>query len=214
LAARIDEGISRLHRRTPVERFARPAQWLALVGACFVGVALGACNTAGLDRAYTALDGMGARKRTAFFTDTASIWCDVDYSSGRADLTIGMRVRATRLWDDARHSMVPANAVLAVGEVVGQQGTDLTAGFEWQLLGPDGNAAPAGTIPYPVGDFVCDVTLDGNPVDSLPFSVSFPDCPAPPVIGGAACAGWVEGGSRCTDMLGRTCTCSAGAWEC
>jgi hypothetical protein len=177
-------------------------------------VALGACDTAGVDRAYTALDGTGARKRTAFFTDTESIWCDVDYSSGRADLTIGMRVRATRLWDDTTHSMAPANAVLAVGEVAGQRGTDLTAGFEWQMLGPDGNPAPVGTIPYPVGDFVCDVTLDGSPVDSLAFSVSFPDCPAPPVVVGAECAGWVEEGSRCTDMLGHTCTCAAGAWAC
>jgi hypothetical protein len=214
LPARIDESTARLNRCTPLDPLARPAPWLALVIACFVGVALGACDTAGVDRAYTALDGTGARKRTAFFTDTESIWCDVDYSSGRTDLTIGMRVRATRLWDDAKDSMVPANVVLAVGEVVGQQGTDLTAGFQWQLMESDGNPAPVGTIPYPVGDFVCDVTLDGSPVDSLAFSVSFPDCPEPPVVGGAVCAGWVEEGSRCADILGRKCTCAAGAWAC
>jgi hypothetical protein len=161
-----------------------------------------------------ALDGMGARKRAAFFTDTESIWCDVDYSSGRADLTLGMRVRATRLWDDATRSMMPVDAVLAVGEIAGQQGTDLTAGFEWQLLGPDGSMVPPGTIPYPVGDFVCDVTLDGSPVASLPFTVTFPTCPVPPVVGGSPCAGWVEEGSRCTDMLGHTCRCSVGAWAC
>ena len=197
-----------------VDRFPRPARWLASARACAVGLTLGACDTAGIDRAYTALDGMGARKRTEFFTDTQSIWCDVDYSSGRADVTLGMRVRATRLWDEATRKTVPVDAVLAVGEVVGQQGTDLTAGFEWQLLDSRGNVAPAGTIPYPVGDFVCDVTLDGSPVDSLRFSVAFPACPVPPVVGGAPCAGWVEEGSRCTDTLGQTCTCSAGAWAC
>src|SRR5438105_9565045 len=33
------------------------------------------CRTAGLRRAYTALDAQGNRKRTTFFTDTTGVYC-------------------------------------------------------------------------------------------------------------------------------------------
>ena len=161
-----------------------------------------------------ALDANGDRKRTQFFTDTQTIWCDVEYSSGRTDLTIDVRIRATSLWDDATQAKVPVDAVVSTGELAGMQGTDSIAGFQWVVVQPGGGPAPAGTVPFPVGDFVCDVTLDGQSVASLPFDVDFPACPVPPVVTGADCSGWVEEGSVCPDAVGDPCVCSKGSWSC
>jgi hypothetical protein len=177
-------------------------------------VCAASCATAGVQRAYTALDSAGDRKRTAFFTDTQAIYCDVDYSSGRSDVTIDVRIRSTQLWSDADEQLVPVAAVLADGEVAGQEGTDNTAGFQWLLATPDGGAAATQSVPYPVGDFICDVTLDGETVASVPFTVRFPSCPVPPVAPGVACAGWVQAGSICADALGDSCTCTGGVWTC
>ncbi|HEY4014109.1 MAG TPA: hypothetical protein VGM06_12275 [Polyangiaceae bacterium] len=186
-----------------------PFAALAVAAAC-----AGACATAGVDRAYTALDSAGDRRRTAFFTDTQAIYCDVEYSSGRADVTIDVRLRSTALWSDAAQQLVPVAAVFANGEIAGQVGTGNTGGFQWMLASPDGGSAGTQSIPYPVGDFVCDVMLDGETVTSAPFTVRFPACPVPPVAPGVACAGWVQAGSVCADALGDPCTCTNGVWTC
>ena len=119
-----------------------------------------------------------------------------------------------QLWNDTLGTFVPVAAVLADGEVAGQQGTDNTAGFQWVLASADGGAAGTQSEPYPVGDFVCDVMLDGETVSTVPFTVRFPTCPVPPVAPGVACAGWVEAGSVCGDALGNPCTCLGGVWTC
>jgi hypothetical protein len=182
---------------------------LVAAGACI----LAACSTAGLQRAYMSLDASGARKRTTFYTDTTAIWCDAEYSSGRADLTVDMTIRATQLWSDSAKHLVPLASTVANGEVAGQQGTDNFASFQWVQLLPDGEM-PATPLPYPVGDFVCDVTLDGQFVASVPFTVEFPACPVPPVVDGAPCAGWVQNGSSCPDAVGHMCTCTGASWTC
>jgi hypothetical protein len=162
-----------------------------------------------------ALDNTGARKRTQFFTDTQAIWCDAQYSSGRTDLTIDVELRSTALWDDATQQMVPAHVVYANGELPAQVGVGGIAAFQWVALLPNGGGtAPPGTVPYPVGDFVCDITLDGQLAASLPFTVAYPACPVPAVEENAMCAGWVEEGSLCPDAVGRECRCTEGVWTC
>ncbi len=172
------------------------------------------CQTAGVANAYMALDGTGDRRRTTFFTDSQAIWCDVQYSSGRTDVTIDVRIRSTRQWSEALQELVPVDEVIANGEIQGQQGSELTSGFQWVQLGPDGTPAPSGTLPYPVGDFVCDVTLDGQDAATLPFTIAFPTCPVPPVEDGVPCAGWVAQGSRCADAFGDPCVCGPTGWAC
>lgn len=172
------------------------------------------CKTAGVAHAFMALDGTGNRKRTTFFTDTTQIWCDVQYSSGRTDLTIDVRIRATSLWDDQVQALVPVDEVIANGEMAGQVGMELVSGFQWVQLDATGSPAAAGTVPYPVGNFVCDVSLDGQPEASLPFTVEFPSCPVPPIVTGAPCAGWVKDGSACPDAFGHPCVCGGDGWQC
>jgi hypothetical protein len=182
---------------------------IAAVGVCL----LAACDTAGVQRAYMSLDSSGARKRATFYTDTAAIWCDTEYSSGRADLTIETKIRSTQVWSESAQRLVPLASVMAKGEMPGEKGTDSIASFQWVLLLPDGQM-PQTTLPYPVGDFVCDVTLDGQPAASVSFTVEFPACPVPPVVEGAPCAGWVKTGSSCPDAVGHMCTCAGSSWTC
>jgi hypothetical protein len=177
-------------------------------------VILVGCQTAGVARAYMALDGSGNRRRTTFFTDTQAIWCDVQYSSGRADVTIDVQIRSTLLFSQALQRRVPVDEVIANGEIAGQQGTELVAGFQWVQLGPGGMPVPAGSVPYPVGDYVCEVSLDGQTAASLPFTIEFPACPVPPVASGAPCAGWVANGSTCPDAFGNPCVCQDSVWAC
>lgn len=198
---------------TLVSRRARTARLTLLTLLALLAAPI-ACDSAGLQRAFMALDGTGARKRTAFFTDTQAIWCDAQYSSGRTDLSIDVRIRATRLWSDALQRLEPIDLVIANGELAAQEGVGGVAGFQWVQQDATGKAAPAGAIPYPVGDFACDVMLDGQLASSLPFTISFPTCPVPPVEEGAQCAGWVASGSLCSDPVGRQCRCATGVWTC
>ncbi len=200
------------HPRRPLVGHARKRS-LGL-GLAVAAIGAAACATAGVQRAYMALDGAGNRKRTAFYADTQAIFCDVDYSSGRADLTIDARIRSKELWSDLAQRMIPFDAVLAGGEVAAQKGTGNTAGFQWTLVAPDAGAAQMQSVPYPVGDFDCDLILDGKLVTSVPFTVRFPACPEPPASDGFACAGWVQAGSVCPDVLGDPCTCEGGVWRC
>jgi hypothetical protein len=174
---------------------------------------LAGCDTAGLQRAYMALDGSGNRRRSAFYTDTETIWCDAEYSTGRADLTIDVRIRSTQLWNEATQQIEPIAATMANGEIAAEKGTDSIAAFQWVQLLPDGSM-PQMALPYPVGDFVCDITLDGQLAASVPFTVDFPACPVPPVIDGVSCDGWVKAGSSCPDAVGHMCTCTGGSWTC
>jgi hypothetical protein len=194
-------------RRRPHARGALPVMAVLVLASV-------ACESAGVQRAYMALDSTGARKRSAFFTDSQAIWCDVDYSSGRMDLSIDVTIRSTRLWSEALRGLEPIDEVIANGEVAGQEGIGTTQGFEWVPLDSTGKPAASGTVPYPVGDFVCEVMLDGKLMSSLPFSVSFPACPVPPVLDGLPCVGWVADGSVCPDPVGLPCACTAGVWTC
>lgn len=186
-------------------------------GACLAAVSLcapAAClRTAGVQRAFMALDGSGDRPRSEFFADTQAIFCDVVYSSGRTDLTIDARIRSTALWDEAAQAVLPADVVEAVGEAAGAQGVGNTQAFQWQPAPPP-DAGASDQVPFPVGDFVCDVLLDGEVAESVPFTVRFPACPVPPVVAGVICAGWVQEGSACPDAQGTTCTCTGGTWQC
>jgi hypothetical protein len=197
---------------------------IAVISIC----ALCACATAGVQTAFMALDTQGDRQRTEFYTDTQAIFCDVQYSSGRTDLTIDTTIRSTQLWSNTLQALVPLSSVQAVGETAGQQGVGSIASFQWQLSPPsddagiDEDAEGAGGVgggvtqqpPYPVGDFVCDIMLDGQLAASVPFTIRFPTCPVAPAVGGVTCAGWVQEGSHCPDSVGTTCTCTSGSWQC
>src|SRR5262249_17418258 len=99
--------------------------------------------------------------------------------------------------------------------------TQLTLAAFPMLKGPPGldaaGSAPQQGLPYPVGDYVCELTIHGTPEETVHFSVLFPDCPTIPVVATVPCRGWVRAGSVCPSVTPHTnCTCGAasGTWEC
>jgi hypothetical protein len=89
---------------------------------------------------------------------------------------------------------------------------------------------PAPAIPYPAGEYACDVSLDGVFQGETIFFIDFPppasaplpgggssvNCPVPPPISGVPCYNWVPCDSRCPGFdPGELCTCEpAGLWSC
>jgi hypothetical protein len=70
------------------------------------------------------------------------------------------------------------------------------------------------SIPFPVGHFECDVSLNGEPVGSAPFDIVYPpdnaqgeSCPTIPAITGSSCYNWVPPGSICQGAQDFCCEC-------
>ncbi len=78
--------------------------------------------------------------------------------------------------------------------------------------------------PFPVGTYVCEVSLDGELQASAPFHIDYPDpnaagqrCPTIPEVSGVPCIEWVPPSSICPGVgAGFCCTCDPmmGLWNC
>jgi hypothetical protein len=64
--------------------------------------------------------------------------------------------------------------------------------------------------------YSCEIKIDGESEQTLNFTINYPQCPAIPVVSGAACAGWVLPNSQCPAQIpGQSCVCNAqGVWQC
>lgn len=165
------------------------------------------CDTAGFSDAYMSLDAAGRRHRSQFFTDTEDIYCVGKLASGVEDLTVSATLRATQLYDGRSGKPIDVDQYLGIEDQAPGTGSDITVSF---LLERSDNDAP-----YPAGKFVCELALDGEVRERLPFEVAFPPCPEAPIVSGAACAGFVLEGSRCPGVSNQDCTCkSEGVWSC
>jgi len=76
-------------------------------------------------------------------------------------------------------------------------------------------------LPYPVGDYECDVSLDGELVGTTPFSIEYPPlvngmiCPVTPPMNSIVCADLVPKGAKCQGFnAAEICTCDGAAWDC
>ena len=164
------------------------------------------CDTAGFSDAYMSLDPSGRREREHFYTDTESIYCFGKLASGVEDLTVSATVRAQRLYDPVSGEPREADLFLGTEDMAPGAGEEIEISF---LLEHEPDA------PYPAGEFVCELALDGELVESLPFQIRFPACPEAPVFTGSVCAGFVLPGARCPGALSGSCTCqSDGVWSC
>jgi len=190
---------------------ARTALMRALLRLCACSVAvlaLASCRSAGVKRAYMALDSEGDRKRDVFFTDTEGIFCVAEIASGRKDLSVGAVWRATSLYSTIDGSKTSGSGVLAVGEEAPGAGENVRVSFHLEIRDSD--------KPYPAGTFACDLSLDGEVEETLDFEVRFPVCPAAPLFSGLVCKGFVVEGSVCPGAVsGTSCSCpQSGIWEC
>jgi hypothetical protein len=176
------------------------------------------CRTAGLKQAYTALDSEGNRKRSTFFTDSQSIYCIGELVSARADVTLSGVIRSTRRYD-AAGQLVPVEDVYTSDELAPGKTKDTIAAFTMNKVPVAENSTSSvspDALPFPAGDYVCDLSIDGEHEETVSFSIVYPDCPTVPAAPTIPCRGWVKQGSQCpAETPNTTCTCaSSGLWEC
>ncbi|RYZ05480.1 MAG: hypothetical protein EOO73_19715 [Myxococcales bacterium] len=165
------------------------------------------CDTSGFRDAYMALDSSGDRERERFFTDTEAIFCVGKLASGVNDVTVNAALRATHLYDPHDGQAIEVDYLLGVSEEAPGKGEDITVSFELEREAPE--------APYTAGRFVCELSLDGELKEKIPFEVALPDCPAAPIFDGGVCAGFVLEGARCAGALKGPCVCeSDGYWAC
>ncbi len=174
-----------------------------------VGVTTASCTSADQVRqVFMALDGSGNRPRNIFYTDTTMIACDIVWVGRGSDNTLDAFIKMT----------APIGAMMAAGELAATEGP-ATYSFSWQAQAASGG----GSAPFPVGNYECDVSVNGEAAGSAKFTVEWPpkdanghECPAEgAAVPGAACQGWVEPGSTCPSAadLSQTCTCNGASWS-
>lgn len=179
---------------------------------------LAACQTAGFRASYTALDSQGLRKRGTFFTDSQSIFCIGELVSARDDVTVSAIIKSTSRYD-ATGQLVPIVDVYGAGEMAPGKTTLTLTAFSMQQVPVSASSMPTqapGALPFPAGQYVCELSIDGSLADTVNFNVTYPACPAVPVAPTVPCKGWVKPGSVCPAASpNATCTCGAsGLWEC
>jgi hypothetical protein len=165
------------------------------------------CDTSGFRDAYMALDSAGKRKREHFYTDTDQIFCIGKFVRGVEDVTVSATLRAQQLYDPHDGHAYDVDYRLAISDEAPGKGEETVVSFELQRQDSDG--------PYAAGRFLCELAIDGEVEELLPFEVKFPDCPEAPIFGGGICAGFVLEGSRCMGALSTPCVCGTdGIWSC
>jgi hypothetical protein len=134
---------------------------------------------------FMALDGQGFRPRNTFYTDTTVIYCDVTFSAASNDETVDVQfvqnTGESTLYDgsDSRNQV---KRLWVANEAAPTAGLS-TVSFTFDQPQLTGGGGPA---PYAVGDYECDITVNGAPAGSVPFTVQYPgpagqpgkDCPA------------------------------------
>ena len=188
--------------------------WLALASRKTAGLALLclcalSCNTAAVKHSYMSLDQDGDRKRTVFYTDTEKIYCIGEMAIGRKDVSITAALRSTALAPPPSGASVPLASTLAIKDVTpGSTGSDVIISFEILKSNMSG--------PWPAGDFVCELSIDGELSASVPFQIEYPDCPLAPPFDGDSCAGFYLPQSTCVGALSaQSCVCGDdGVWQC
>ncbi len=168
---------------------------------------LTACDTSGVRDAYMSLDSAGKRKRERFFTDTEAIFCIAEVASGVEDLTVSATLHAQQLYDPRSGEALNVDYYLGVDDEAPGKGENTIVSFE---IKRDDEEAP-----FTAGKFVCEIALDGEVKERLPYEVVFPPCPEAPIYDGSRCEGFVIEGSRCHGALDVPCTCGRdGVWSC
>ena len=177
--------------------------------ACLLLVALAvSCNTAAVKRSYMSLDSDGNRKRTTFYTDTDKIYCIAELAVGRKDLSTTATLRSTALAPPPTGASFPVATTLAVEDVTAGSTGDVLVSFE--LVKPNAKD------PWLAGDYVCDLSLDGEVEASAPFRIAYPTCPVAPPRSGDVCAGFFLADSTCDGAVSaQRCVCTnEGVWQC
>ena len=192
-----------------------------LTGAAFMLLVLaptyGACTaTVGVSEFYSALDGEGLRRRNEFFSDTKEIHCVARFAAGRNDYTLSTQLRRIQNADGT-----PADVVGQVLELA--DGPREDGVFDTKFTPVDENGEPDENLPYPVGAFRCELSVDGKLERTAVFNVRPSPCPDEFITGQTLCMRYSEGLKCANGTYGgqpHSCTCTRTgngvdlAWVC
>lgn len=189
---------------------------LGLVFASAVSLMPACSSTANVSDVYISLDEDGARRRNQFTTDTANIFCMIEYSVGRKDVTIEVTIKRTN---------ADGVTIVAATDIHPDITKDTTKHIPLGVKVPrfsldeNGRLKEDDEAPYEVGRYRCDVKLDGQLKSFAEFDVSFPDCPTAQIIQGSRCAGFYEIPRECPRAGNAgdqepTCSCTLKGWNC
>lgn len=189
-----------------------------------------ACTkTAGVSDVYMSIDDDGARERSLFYTDSASITCVFKVSAGRANATFTAVIRQVRKisFGQGGNDFQPVNTVISSGDfhpgVTNGTPTTLTLKLVPTSIDAMTSTLKADdTAPFAPGSYRCEVAIDGEPADSAAFNIAYPSCPAARIIPGQKCAGFYATSpptvcprAGATGDPDPTCTCNGDkGWEC
>src|SRR5438105_6622429 len=145
--------------------FPRKLAALAAVTALLAPL-VAACSDTDVHAVYAALDANGDRKRSSFFTDTASIYCDADYAATRLDITFNAVIR--QVYDPTgpdhkANNAVPTtepppnvDLVVAIGELDPGIGHGVMS-LQWTR---PMDMSGGGTLPFLAGWYRCEYFVD------------------------------------------------------
>jgi hypothetical protein len=167
-------------------------------------------STANVDDAYMALDGAGDRRRTVFYTDTASIFCVAEFASSRTDATINIKLHQLSRYDYVQNQIVGFDSYPAEVEIAPGATARSNQSLELIKLDSDGKAGDG--LPFQAGDYECQIFLDGKLQKSVKFSIQFPPCPDTRILANSTCLGFYRMGDKCPELgaastQNLSCTC-------
>lgn len=183
--------------------------------------ALPACTaTANISDVWMSLDEDGARRRNVFFTDSAAITCIAEAGISRKDVTIEMLIRQLSGVAPGTDEFSPMNVVVAASEVRAEGSpTFVTLPLVPSSIDDEGHPKDDQAAPFKVGNYVCEVMLDGKIEGKAAFTIEYAPCPTKAIQSGTPCVGFYMRDLQCpasgaTGDPEPTCTCQDEGWRC
>ena len=180
-----------------IVRIGVAAVGLVAVGAGLV-TSLAACPfpTAGVFDAYMSIDGQ--RRQSEFYTDMRNIVCTADIrGSDRRPLTTEMLIRQEQVLDYKTQTAENKNSVLVYVDFSGPGEKVLELKPAERDAGTGQAEGSNEAKPFPAGRFRCEIYVEGELKETLPFNVLFAPCPARFIEDGATCGGYYEANRQC-----------------
>jgi hypothetical protein len=152
-------------------------------GVSFLGLPLllstnGCTGTQQVREIFMSLDGSGARVRDTFFTDSTQIFCDIAFAGADPDTTVTAtfeQLSGEPTLFDGSGSIGPVAHIWNSSELAPAAGEQILS----FVMGPPQPVSGGAKLPFPVGDWKCIVTVNGQAAGDTKFKVIYPtpDCP-------------------------------------
>ena len=150
-------------------------------------------------------------------TDGTVLYCVAEVSSGREDLTVDALIRQTVAYDEAADKTTEVDIVAAIASSGPGRAQGVNVAVSLTPANADGTPNEDGA--FPVGEYLCEIYLDGELEASVPFRIDFPSCPAYAIAPNSAYQGFFRRNTTCprfgaSSLDKSECKCTDGLWRC